>query len=359
MFPFTVINNFKLYSLLSYKFYCTNDSNESFSSDINNTPENVINSNYYDIDQLQTLKEFTDKSYLSLFHLNTCSLSKNIDDFEYLIQSTKTDFDIIAVSESRITKNKPSPINVSIPNYSYKFCPTEAKAGGTLIYIRNHLLYKMRNDLKIYKSFEVESTFIEICNPKKMNIIIGCIYKHPNMNINESSDDYLNELLDKLSKENKTMFILGDFNINLLLNHDIHPPTNEFLDFFLSHYFLPHILQPSRVTTNSKILIDTLFSNMAVCDIISGNLTASILDHLPQFLVAPNVFNASYPKSNNHERDWSRFDQANFVLDNFSVEWDNFLPSSNTNTEKSYKTFLEKFESLLDTYAPLKKSFGK
>ena len=28
--------------------------------------------------------------------------------------------------------------------------------------------------------------------------------------------------------------------------------------------------------------------------------------------------------------------------------------SSNTNTKKSYKTFLEKFESLLETYAPLK-----
>ena len=39
----------------------------------------------------------------------------------------------------------------------------------------------------------------------------------------------------------------------------------------------------------------------------------------------------------------------------FSVEWDNFLLSSETNTEKSYKTFLENFESLLDTYAPLKK----
>ena len=134
----------------------------SFSSDINNTPENVIYSNYYDIYQLQTLKEFTDKSSLSLFHLNTCSLSKNIDDSEHLIQSTKTDFDITAVSDSRIAKNKTPPINVNIPKYSYEFCPTEAKAGGTLIYIRNHLFYKMRNDLKIYKSFELESTFIEV-----------------------------------------------------------------------------------------------------------------------------------------------------------------------------------------------------
>ena len=74
LFPFTAINNFKLYSLFSGRFYCNSDSNElgltlkppkklshlfnefnSFSSDINNTPENVINSNYYDIDQLQTL----------------------------------------------------------------------------------------------------------------------------------------------------------------------------------------------------------------------------------------------------------------------------------------------------------------
>ena len=108
------------------------------------------------------------------------------------------------------------------------------------------------------------------------------------MNINEFSDDYLNELLDKLSKENKTMFFLGDFNINLL-NYDIHPPTNEFLDSLSSHYFLPHILQPSRVTTNSRTLID-IFSIMAVPNIISGNLTASISDHLPQFLVAPNIF---------------------------------------------------------------------
>ena len=43
------------------------------------------------------------------------------------------------------------------------------------------------------------------------------------------------------------------------------------------------------------------------------------------------------------------------VLDYFSVEWDNVLLSPNTNTEKLYKAFLEKFESLLDTYAPLKK----
>ena len=36
------------------------------------------------------------------------------------------------------------------------------------------------------------------------------------MNINEFNDDCLNELCDKLSKENKTKFLLGNFNITLL-----------------------------------------------------------------------------------------------------------------------------------------------
>ena len=55
--------------------------------------------------------------------------------------------------------------------------------------MRNYLPYRTRNDLKIYKSFELESTVIEVYNPTKTNIIIGCIYKYPNMAINEFNND--------------------------------------------------------------------------------------------------------------------------------------------------------------------------
>ena len=41
--------------------------------------------------------------------------------------------------------------------------------------------------------------------------------------------------------------------------------------------------------------------------------------------------------------------EENFVIDYFLVEWDNFLLSSNTNSERSYITFLEMVKSLLDT----------
>ena len=37
-------------------------------------------------------------------------------------------------------------------------------------------------------------------------------------------------------------------------------------------------------------LIDNIFSNVIDPDIISGNLTATISDHLPQFAIIPNMF---------------------------------------------------------------------
>ena len=63
--------------------------------------------------------------------------------------------------------------------YSFEFTPTETSAAGTLLYIGNHLSYKCCNNLNIYEKNELESTFIEIVNPKKSNIIVGVIYRYP------------------------------------------------------------------------------------------------------------------------------------------------------------------------------------
>ena len=88
---------------------------------------------------------------LSLFHINACSLNKNFDDLQHLLSCTKKNFDIIAISETRTTKHVSLLNNLNLNNYSFEFTPTETSAGGTLLYIANHLSYKCRNDLNIYK----------------------------------------------------------------------------------------------------------------------------------------------------------------------------------------------------------------
>ena len=122
-----------------------------------------------------------------------------------------------------------------------EFTPTESSAGGTLLYIANDFSYIPRQDLNIYKKNELESTIIEIMNPKKSNIIVGTIYKHPSMDFTDFNSNYLNNTLEKVSKEQKSVFLLGGFNINLL-NYNVHNPTNEFLDSLAANSFLPYIL---------------------------------------------------------------------------------------------------------------------
>ena len=59
-------------------------------------------------------------------------------------------------------------------------------------------------------------------------------------------------------------------------------------------------------------------------------------DHLPQFSVIPNMFaNISGNKFNIYERDWSKFDQENFILDYFSVDWEDLLKTDELNADNS------------------------
>ena len=107
---------------------------------------------------------------------------------------------------------------------------------------------------------------------------------------------------------------------------------------------------------NSKTLIDSVFSNAISPNVIPDKLTSSTSDHLPQFLKAPNIFfNPTSSKSKMYERDWTKFDQETFILDYFSIDWDQTLCIQSNDIDKSCKSFLDKFNSLLDLRAPYKK----
>ena len=102
-------------------------------------------------------------------------------------------------------------------------------------------------------------------NPEKSNIIVGTIYRHPKMDVTEFNN-ILNNLLKKINQEQKTVFLLGDFNIDLM-HYNEHKPTNEFLDSLASNSYLPYTIQPSQHTSHSITLIDNIFSNVIPKDI--------------------------------------------------------------------------------------------
>ena len=139
------------------------------------------------------------------------------------------------------------------------------------------------------------------------------------------------------------------------MHYNEHKPTNEFLDSLASNSYLQYIIQPSLHTSHSRTLIDNIFSNVVSKD-ICGNITATIFDHLPQFLLSPNTFaNPPSNKSNVFEKHWSKFDQENFILDYFDTDWSNLLNLNEKNVDLSTNNFLNAMNSLLNKYAPFKK----
>ena len=175
-----------------------------------------------------------------------------------------------------------------LEGYIIEHTHTESSYGGVLLYIDHHINYKVCNNLRIYKAKELESIFIEILNQNSKNTIIGCIYRHLCMDPAEFNHVCLHDVLEKLSNENNTVVLMGDFNIDLL-EHDSNIDSSAFLDKMHSSFFLPYISSPSRLTTQSQTLIDNIFSNNIEENINSGNLTSTISDHYAQFLLFENT----------------------------------------------------------------------
>ena len=60
--------------------------------------------------------------------------------------------------------------------------------------------------------------------------MVGCVYCHPSMNVNEFNSLILNTLIENLlSEKKKEIALLGDFNIDLLKYEKYHN-TADFLD---------------------------------------------------------------------------------------------------------------------------------
>ena len=155
-------------------------------------------------------------------------------------------------------------------------------------YIFQSLSDKRRKDLDMCCLKELKSVFIELLILNKKNHLVGVIYKHPTMKHHNVNNDFMNNLFDKLTKENKPSVISGDLNLSLI-KYRKSRGVNQFLENILSNNFIPHITLPTRITEKSATLIDNIFTNNYEHNCVSGNVTTYIFDHLPQFLITEDL----------------------------------------------------------------------
>jgi len=80
-----------------------------------------------------------------------------------------------------------------------------------------------------------------------------------------------------LAVNNKSFFICGDFNTDLL-NPNKHKLTDELIERMHSMSLIPTIPKPS-ITSHSATLIDDILTNNLTNNLINGLLICDIVDH--------------------------------------------------------------------------------
>ena len=121
-------------------------------------------------------------------------------------------------------------------NFIHKHCPNRT-GGGVGLYTTETLDFKIRADLSFDDIDVAKSLFIEISRPHGKNIVGGVIYWPSNQRVGDFVSKH-NELLEKISRENKIWFIMGYFNLNLI-NFQHHQNTGELIDGLHSNMLFP------------------------------------------------------------------------------------------------------------------------
>ena len=161
---------------------------------------------------------------------------------------------------------------------------------------------------------------------------------------------YISKCLTIINTEKKECYVSGDFNIDLLKYGTINKYA-EFLNTLTSLGFLPHVLQPTRITEHSSTIIDNIYGNNFTQETLSDNILIKFADHFSQFLSIKK--NISKKKNNVvFKRDFSSFVEADFI-DDVSIQ--NWNANNSNDTNSKFNDFLWRVEGCVDRHAPLKR----
>ena len=141
-----------------------------------------------------------------------------------------------------------------------------------MFYVRENIHFTLRADLTPSDS---EYIWIEITWPKCKPLLIASIYKPPDLSVSHLINS-LNRNFNNISDRYNTV-LLGDFNVDQLSRNNQNKLTLG--SFAIENDLKQLIKTPTRVTQNSKTLIDLNFVSDSHRFIQSGVTFSALSDH--------------------------------------------------------------------------------
>ena len=249
----------------------------------NSLDESLCNDkcDYIDLDSCNDLN--LNGLNLVVCQLNVPSLLSNQDGITQLLAQLKcksSEVDIVILCKTFLRDHTESLVKK--PGYNLISNHRQHSNGGsTAILVREGIIHKCRRDLDTFDEKVIESVFIESISKSGKKIIVGSIYRPPNVNPNLFLTT-ITELTSKLKLEKNSDIILGmDHNLDLL-KLNMHKHTQSFYEIMLENNLLPTITHPTQITQSSATLIDNIFVSENLHRFFeSAILLEDISDHLP------------------------------------------------------------------------------
>ena len=314
-----------------------------------------IDCKYYTPDEYNTIinAQQTNRSQcLSFLHCNARSLSKSFDKINDLLSSLKFEFSIIGISETWLNASSPPLFTMGGYNLVRKDRP-EGRGGGVLLYISDKLSFKVREDLS-FSSQSAELLCIEVDLPAEKNFIVCIVYKPPSNDVDSFLND-LDSLMGSVNVSDKSVCIMGDFNIDY---QAINAKTLRLQNILESNAFRVMIDKPTRKADQSSTLLDNIFIKSVKGFSQSGLFCCEVSDHLPVFCMLYDVQYSTVKKQGNVKK--RRFAEENISQLNdacLSEDWHDVLECDNV--EIAYNLFINTFNRHFNKLVPLVKSSYK
>ena len=150
------------------------------------------------------------------------------------------------------------------------------------------------------------------------------MYKSPSSNLKTLNIE-LEKLLIKIKKENKYAFIMGDFNVNTILETQKNSKSvQDFINIFSSCYYQKLINLPTRERNITYSLLDNIYTNIPDC---YNTCTSGVLksmtqsDHYPIFTIR-NKMEPTKPKTHIMRRNHSNKNIALFQKQIKRIDWE-------------------------------------
>ena len=115
---------------------------------------------------------------------------------------------------------------------------------------------------------------------------------------------------------------------------------------------IPVITKPTRITDHTKTLIDHIYTNTPIDQVVSGIGLFDISDHLPVFCILRMSIKREYYKR--FYRDYKHFSEDEYLHDLMHTNWNNKLNNLNDSLNQVTKDVIDTIRELTDKHAPIK-----